>query len=74
MFAGSILDLEPDTGYEARFTMSDPDGFIGQTAKIVTKTVSVRTRLSQSLIPAVVSSTSIRPITRARGSSRLSTG
>jgi hypothetical protein len=44
MFAGSILDLEPDTGYEARFTMSDPDGFIGQTAKIVTKTVSVRTR------------------------------
>jgi hypothetical protein len=44
MFAGSILDLEPDTGYEARFTMSDPDGFIGQTAKIVTKTVSVGTR------------------------------
>src|SRR5260370_41939879 len=26
MFAGSILDLEPDTAYEARFTMSDPDG------------------------------------------------
>src|SRR5260370_32706257 len=44
MFAGSILDLEPDTAYEARFTMSDPDGFIGHTAKIVTKTVSVRTR------------------------------
>ena len=44
MFAGSILDLEPDTGYEARFVMSDPDGFIGQTAKIVTKTVTVRTR------------------------------
>ena len=40
MFAGSILDLEPDTGYEARFVMSDPDGFIGQNAKTVTKTVS----------------------------------
>ncbi len=24
MFAGSILDLEPDTAYEARLTMSDP--------------------------------------------------
>jgi len=44
MFAGSILDLEPDTSYEARFVMSDPDGFIGQNAKTVTKTVSVRTR------------------------------
>src|SRR5262245_42467027 len=28
MFAGSILDLEPDTAYEARFVMSDPDGLI----------------------------------------------
>jgi len=27
MFAGSILDLEPGTAYEARFTLSDPDGF-----------------------------------------------
>src|SRR5215467_2852210 len=27
MFAGSILDLEPDTTYAARFVMSDPDGF-----------------------------------------------
>src|SRR6188472_2984405 len=26
MFAGSILDLEPDTAYEARFVMTDPDG------------------------------------------------
>ena len=24
MFAGSILDLEPDTAYEARFAMTDP--------------------------------------------------
>src|SRR5260370_40884724 len=29
MFAGSILDLEPDTEYEARFVMSDPDGIAG---------------------------------------------
>jgi hypothetical protein len=44
MFAGSILDLEPDTAYEARFTMSDPDGFAGQSGKAVVKTVEVRTR------------------------------
>ena len=44
MFAGSILDLEPDTAYEARFVMSDPDGFQGQSVKSVTKTVTVRTR------------------------------
>src|ERR1041385_1347623 len=28
MFAGSILDLEPDTAYEVRLTMSDPDGLV----------------------------------------------
>jgi hypothetical protein len=44
MFAGSILDLEPDTAYEARFVMSDPDGFQGQSAKSVTRIVTVRTR------------------------------
>lgn len=44
MFAGSILDLEPDTAYEARFVMSDPDGIIGESGPQVTKTVSVRTR------------------------------
>src|SRR5215472_7673216 len=44
MFAGSILDLEPDTAYEARFVMSDPDGIAGQSAKTVTKTLTVRTR------------------------------
>jgi len=26
MFAGSVLDLEPDTAYEVRLLMSDPDG------------------------------------------------
>src|SRR5437667_11925401 len=44
MFAGSILDLEPDTEYDARFVMSDPDGFLGQSVKTVTKSVTVRTR------------------------------
>jgi len=40
MFAGSILDLESDTLYEARFTISDADGVSGEREK----TVSVRTR------------------------------
>jgi hypothetical protein len=44
MFAGSILDLEPDTAYDARFVMSDPDGLVGQRGNVVTKTVTVRTR------------------------------
>jgi hypothetical protein len=32
MFAGSILDLEPGTTYEARFVMTDPDGVTGPAA------------------------------------------
>ena len=40
MFAGSILDLEPDTSYEARFVLTDPDGVRGE----ATKQVTVRTR------------------------------
>ena len=40
MFAGSILDLEPDTAYEARFVMTDPDGVSGEAGR----TVTVRTR------------------------------
>src|SRR5688572_665355 len=40
MFAGSILDLDPGTDYEARFAMSDPDGVVGQAQR----TVQVRTR------------------------------
>src|SRR6476646_8095713 len=43
MFAGSILDLEPDTAYEARFVMTDPDGIAGP-GSAATKTVTVRTR------------------------------
>jgi hypothetical protein len=40
MFAGSILDLEPDTAYEAQFVMTDPDGAAGETRRVLT----VRTR------------------------------
>ena len=40
MFAGSVLDLEPDTEYEVRLVASDPDGVAGVPQKIV----SVRTR------------------------------
>jgi hypothetical protein len=40
MFAGSILDLEPDTEYEARFVVGDPDGVQGAAERVV----SVRTR------------------------------
>jgi len=44
MFAGSILDLQPDTPYEARFVLSDPDGVRSQRKGTSTKTVTVRTR------------------------------
>jgi hypothetical protein len=40
MFAGSILNLDPDTEYECRFTLADPDGVSG----LAEKTVIVRTR------------------------------
>ena len=45
MFAGSILNLDPDTEYECRFVLSDPDGVKGETVK----TVSVRTRKEPEL-------------------------
>jgi hypothetical protein len=35
MFAGSILDLAPDTAYEARFVLSDPDGVRGRRVRVV---------------------------------------
>src|SRR5205823_9436530 len=40
MFAGSILDLEPNPAYEARFVLRDPDGVSGQS----TRTIIARTR------------------------------
>ena len=39
-FSGSILNLQPDTEYEARFTLSDPDGVKGKSVQ----TATVRTR------------------------------
>lgn len=39
-FAGSILDLEPDTEYECEFRMHDPDGVAGEAVQ----RVRVRTR------------------------------
>lgn len=39
-FAGSVLDLTPDTSYEVRLTMKDPDGVKGQAVQ----TAAVRTR------------------------------
>jgi hypothetical protein len=40
LFAGSIFDLEPDTDYECKFLLSDPDGVIGNPEK----RVEVKTR------------------------------
>ncbi|MBN1850382.1 MAG: hypothetical protein JW932_17560 [Deltaproteobacteria bacterium] len=40
LFAGSIMDLEPDTEYICKFVMSDPDGIQGKAKKMV----AVRTR------------------------------
>ncbi len=40
MFAGSILNLDPDSEYECRFVLSDPDGVSGPAEK----TVTLRTR------------------------------
>ena len=43
MFAGSLLDLEPDTTYEARFELTDADGVRGAPAG-ATRVITVRTR------------------------------
>jgi hypothetical protein len=40
MFAGSVLNLTPDTEYQCRFVLHDPDGVGGQSEH----TVTVRTR------------------------------
>jgi hypothetical protein len=40
MFAGSVFELEENTEYEVRFTLTDPDGVTGQAER----TVPVRTR------------------------------
>jgi hypothetical protein len=40
LFAGSVLNLEPDTSYEVRLTLTDPDGVSGPKQKLAT----IRTR------------------------------
>jgi hypothetical protein len=40
MFGGSVLDLEPDTAYDVRLVLADPDGVAGE----ATRTLTVRTR------------------------------
>jgi hypothetical protein len=40
MFAGSVLNLEPDTEYECRLVLADPDGVAGESQRIIV----VRTR------------------------------
>jgi len=47
MFAGSILDLEPDTEYECRFQVQDPDGVGGDS----TRQATVRTRAEPKAAP-----------------------
>ena len=47
MFSGSLFDLKPDTEYEVRLVLSDPDGVKG----MATRTVSVRPR-AEPTVPA----------------------
>lgn len=35
MFAGSVFDLSPDTAYDVRLTLSDPDGVRGRREQVV---------------------------------------
>jgi len=46
-FAGSVLNLQPDTAYEVRFVMRDPDGVSG----MAERTVRVRTRKEPAPAP-----------------------
>lgn len=36
MFSGSVFDLQPDTDYEIRLTLTDPDGVSGEAVRTVT--------------------------------------
>ena len=66
MFSGSILNLDPDTEYECRFVLSDPDGVTGAAEK----TVTVRTRKEPQPAEAAMSTTSIRSAGPGPGRSR----
>jgi hypothetical protein len=70
MFAGSVLDLDPDTAYEVQFVMTDPDGVRGEARK----TVTVRTRPEPKSLSADAHLTSIRQVFKVRSSSRHSRG
>jgi hypothetical protein len=45
MFAGSIFDLKPSTGYECKIKISDPDGVSGESEK----TITIKTRSKPEL-------------------------
>ena len=57
MFAGSILDLEPDTAYEARFVMADADGVAGPATKTMTGRNRCRSRVGVSFMSIPTAST-----------------
>jgi hypothetical protein len=62
-FAGSIFDLEPDTAYEVRVDVQDPDG--GGT----TKTVTIRTRPLPKVAPATPRAVSVADMSALRAAS-----
>ena len=71
MFAGSILDLEPDTAYEAQFMLSDPDGVSGEKREDGDGADAPRADAGGRRARR---STSIRPASPDRRSSRRSKG
>lgn len=66
LFSGSVLDLQENTPYEVRFTLTDPDGVSGAAER----TVTVRTRAEPGRRPVAACFTSIRRATPARASNR----
>ena len=67
MFAGSILDLEEDTAYDVRLTLSDPDG------GAAVRTATVKTRAEPKPASGGKSIMSIRATGKARRSRDRST-
>ena len=68
-FAGSVLDLTPDTAYEVRLTMKDPDG-VARTGRADAD--GPHARGAEDARPAAACSTSIRSHGKARSRSRTS--
>ena len=66
-FAGSVLGLEPDTEYEVRLVLSDPDGVTGRTERDHAR---AHAQGADAGAKAGAFSTSIRSNTTARSSSR----